>query len=262
MEHLISALQRAKSTSTPDAYTTMPPSDSEVGGPSTYTRTRVIKTDPALLHAKRIINPLMDSSIYAAYRLLRTNVLQRMREKNWTTLGITSPAGNSGKSLTAINLAISIAMEVNQTVLLVDLDLRNPSIHDYFGYQPAQGLSDYIQSQCNLNEILFNPSVERLVALPGRLPILNSSETLSAPRMVQLFTELKNRYQDRVIIFDLPPLLSSDDALAFSPYVDAFLMVIEDNKTQVNDIARARDMLKQSNVIGSVLNKSGMTQRQ
>lgn len=262
MEHLINALQRAKSKPVYNEYTTASPTGRQESGSNTYTHTRVIKTESALLHANRLINPLMDSNIYTAYRLLRTNVLQRMREKNWTTLGVTSPSIKSGKSLTAINLAISIALEVNQTVLLVDLDLRNPSVHQYFGYQPEQGLSDYIHSQCNLNEILINPSVERLVVLPGRESILNSSETLSAPRMVQLFSELKNRYQDRVIIFDLPPLLSSDDALVFSPYVDTFLMVIEDNKTQVNDLARAKDMLKQSNVLGTVLNKSSATQRQ
>lgn len=261
MDHLITALQRAKNSSTPQETRNAQMPELEPGGSKKYTRTRVYKTDPTYLHQQRIINTSTDSSLYNSYRLMRTNVLQRMREKKWSTLGITSPGTSSGKTLTSINLAISIAMEVNQTALLVDLDLRQPSIHKYFGYVPEKGLSDYIHSQLNLNEILFNPSLERLVVLPGREPILNSSETLSTPLMVQLFAELKTRYTDRIIIFDLPPLLSADDALVFSPYVDAFLLVIEDNKTQLSDIARSKEMLKQSNVLGTILNKSSLTQR-
>ncbi|MBI3560687.1 MAG: CpsD/CapB family tyrosine-protein kinase [Gammaproteobacteria bacterium] len=261
MEYIINALQRAKGTIRPRKPPVRPVLNKETSEPSSYTLTRVFKTVPAYLHEKRVINPLTHSSIYDAYRLLRTHVLQRLREKNWTTLGVTSPAINSGKTLTAINLAISMAMEVNQTALLVDLDLRQPSIHDYFGYLPELGLSDYIQSESSLSEILFNPSLERLVVLPGRVPILNSSETLSTPRMVNLFAELKNRYQNRIVIFDLPPLLSADDALVFSSYVDAFLLVVEDNKTQIDDIARAKEMLKHANVIGNVLNKSTITAR-
>lgn len=256
MDHLITALQRAKGTAN-QATATSPAGTAHTAGPFNYTTTRVVATDPAHLQRKRVINAATANQVFDSYRLLRTNILQRMREKNWTTLGVTSPTLNCGKTLTAINLAISIAMEVNQTVLLVDLDLRHPSIHRYFGIQPDVGLSDYIQSQANINDILFNPSIERMVVLPGKNPILNSSETLSSPRMVQLFTELKNRYRDRFIIFDLPPLLLSDDTLAFSPYTDAFLLVVEDNKTQINDIARAREMLKGANIVGSVLNKSG-----
>ena len=110
-----------------------------------------------------------------------------------------------------------------------------------------------------LSEILFNPSIERLVVLPGNVPLLNSSEMLSSPKMVQLMDELKTQYPSRLVIFDLPPLLSTDDALAVSPYVDAILVVVEEGATQMEDLARAQEMLQGVNVIGTVLNKGLMT---
>lgn len=257
MEHLITALQRARNATNPPSEAQANPAEIPPAAQVQYTRTRVIETNQAVLQRNRVINPSMDSRVFDAYRVLRTNILHRMRENNWTTLGVTSPTRNCGKTLTAVNLAISIAMDVNQTVLLVDLDLRHPSVHTHFGIVPETGLSDYVQARATINEILFNPSIERLVVLPGNKPVLNSSETISAPRMVQLFAELKNRYHDRVIIFDLPPLLVSDDALAFRPYTDAILLVVEDNKTKINDMASAREMLKNTNLVGTLLNKAG-----
>ena len=97
-----------------------------------------------------------------AYRMLRTRVLQTLRENNWTSVAVTGPASGCGKTLTAINLAISLAMEVTHTVLLVDLDLRKPSIHEYFGYQPETGLSDYLLNDTPINQIMFSPNIERL----------------------------------------------------------------------------------------------------
>ena len=104
--------------------------------------------------------------------------------------------------------------------------------------------------------MLFNPSIERLVVLPGRETMLNSSEALSAPTMVHLVEELKNRYPSRLVIFDLPPILSSDDALAFSPYIDAVLLVIEEGKTSSDELAQSLEILQPVNIIGTVLNKS------
>ena len=94
------------------------------------------------------------------------------------------------------------------------------------------------------------------IVLPGGAPLENSSEMLSSPRMTQLSGEMKRRYASRVVLFDLPPLLSSDDTLAFSPQLDAILMVSEDGKTKKKDLDRAADLLKDVPVIGPVMNKS------
>jgi len=220
-----------------------------------YNNTRIITVSPDFLRSKRIIAGLEPGAVTDAYRLLRTQVLQRMREQKWNTLAITSSGLHEGKDVTAINLAVSMAMEVNQTVLLVDLDLRQPSLHEYFDYLPEQGLSDHLKIGTSLDEILFNPSIERLVVLPGRDRIYNSSEMLSSPAMINLVEELKARYANRVILFVLPPLLGTDDALAFSPYVDAVLLVIDEGKTATTELASAMEMMQSVNVIGTVLNK-------
>ncbi len=224
----------------------------------TYTQTRTVHVAEDVLRARRIICGLDQDAFSDAYKILRTQVLQRLREKGWNSLAITSPGLNEGKTLTAINLAASLALEVNYTVLLVDADLRHPGIHRYFGIEAEYGLSDYLTGNKPLSELLVHPQeFPGFVILPGGKPLGNSAEMLNSPKMTRLVEELKARYPSRIVLFDLPPVLSAADALAFSPYVDAALLVVEDGKTQAEDAKRAVDMLQQStNVIGTVLNKS------
>jgi capsular exopolysaccharide synthesis family protein len=209
------------------------------------------------LQAKRVISGSERNAYTEAYKILRTQIQQRLRERGWNSLAITSAGINEGKTLTAINLAISLAMEVNHTVLLVDADLRHPSVHKYFGFETKLGLSDYLTTDVPLSELLVHPeNVPRFVILPGGTPLSNSSEMLNSPKLVRLVEELKTRYPSRIILFDLPPLLSAADTLAFSPYVDAALLVIEDGKTQAQDLKDATGLLQGTTLIGSVLNKS------
>lgn len=221
-----------------------------------YTQTRVIDVSPGLLKDKRVVAMQQHDMVKDAYRILRTQILQRMRENRWNTLAITSPRAGEGKTLTAVNLAISLASEGNQTVLLVDLDLRRPGIHALFSHQPEKGISDYLTDNIPLSEILFNPGIDRLVVVPAGEPIVDSSELLSKQRMTDLVIELKQRYPSRLVLFDLPPLLMTDDALAFLPNVDAALVVLEEGKTQKEDLLHAIELLKGTNVLGTVLNKA------
>jgi capsular exopolysaccharide synthesis family protein len=222
-----------------------------------YTHTRTIEVADDLLREKRIISGIEQNSFTDAYKILRTQVLQRLKENGWNSVAITSPGFNEGKTLTAINLAISLAMEVDYTVLLVDADLRNPSIQSYFGLGTEKGLSEYLTDNIPLDELLIHPAhIPRFVVLPGGKSLINSSEMLNSPKMVRLVEEVKTRYPSRIIIFDLPPLLSAADALVFSPYVDAALLVIEEGKTQTEDAKRAVGLLQGTNLIGTVLNKS------
>jgi protein-tyrosine kinase len=222
----------------------------------TYTRTRTLPVDPERLRARRIILGGASDPVADAYRVLRTRVLQRLRTNGWNALAVTSPTQDNGKTVTAINLAISLAREVNQTVLLADLDLRRPSVMRYFSDEDLPGVSDYLLDSRDLPEILINPGIERLVVLPGHSSFTNSSEMLSMPRMVRLVEELKTRYPDRIVLFDMPPLLSGDDVIAFSPYIDAIMLVVEDGKTAKDDLRRAWELLGKETIIGVVLNKA------
>jgi protein-tyrosine kinase len=221
-----------------------------------YSTTRTETLYPHVLKNNRIICGDHDRIGLTAYKMLRTQVLQRMTARGWNTLGITSPAPGDGKTLTAINLAISLAREYHHTVLLVDTDLRNPSIHKYLGLDISVGLSDYLRRDAPLSEILINPGIERLVLLPGHERIENSSEVLASPAMGALVQELKTRYPTRLVLFDLPPILSADDALSFRAHIDAFLLVLMEGKTDQNDLSHAMEIMQDATILGTVLNGS------
>ena len=226
-----------------------------------YTNTRTISMPVNVLREKRIITE-QQNGISDAYRVLRTQVLQRLNEKSWNTLAITSPGSGAGKSITAINLAMSLAREVDNTVLLIDANLRSPKLHNYFDFDSDSGLSDYLLHDKPLDEMLIHPQgVPRFVVLPAGKAIANSSEMLSSPKMQRLVEEVKNRYPSRVVIFDLPPLLESSDALAFIPNADATLLIIEEGATQDKELKQSFELLQGNEVLGTVLNKAYTTDK-
>jgi len=226
-----------------------------------YTKTRTIPMPVNELREKRIITE-QQNNISDAYRVLRTQVLQRLNEKSWNTFAVTSPGSGAGKSLTAINLAMSLAREIDNTVLLIDANLRSPKLDKYFDFHTEFGLSDYLLQDKPLGEMLVHPEgVSRFVILPAGRAITNSSEMLSSPKMQRLVEEVKHRYPSRIVIFDLPPLLESSDALAFIPNADTTLIVIEEGKTQANELKQAFELLQDNDVIGTVLNKAYSTDK-
>jgi protein-tyrosine kinase len=221
-----------------------------------YTQTRRINSPQNVLSENRLIAGNRSDPRATSFRMLRTQVLHAMRENDWTSLAITGPTSGIGKSLVATNLAISISREVNQTVLLVDVDLRRPSIHKYFGFEPDYGLLDYLKGEADLKDLFINPVFKRLVLLPGRGTSSESSELLSSPRMGNLVKDLKTKYQSRIIIFDLPPLLNIDDAMVFLPNVDATLLVVENGRNTQSEVQNSMRLLGGTNLIGTVLNKA------
>lgn len=223
--------------------------------PIVYSQTRTVPIAPAVLKEKRIVAALESSPFSDAYKILRTQVMQRMQENGWNLLGITSPGPGEGKSLTAANLAVSLAMEANRTVLLVDADLRGPSVHTTFGLGTGRGLVDFLLDQTPMAELLIHPGIQRLVLLPGGRPVAGSSELLTSPPMRALVKELKHRYASRIVLFDLPPLLNSADVLAFAPLIDTLLLVVEAGRTQVEMVERSLSLLNGVPIVGTVLNK-------
>ena len=263
MERIKEALDRAKKARggsgawSSDAKLEANPWSRRVHAPDgfNYTRTRSVTLSQDVLTRRRIVIHESGSSA-DAYRILGSQVLQRMQAQEWNTLAITSAGAGEGKTITAINLAISLAMGVDRTVLLVDADLRAPRLHSVLGLPQGPGLSDYLISDVPLEQILVHPSIGKLVVLPGGKALTNSSEMLASRKMASLVQELKTRYSTRYVIFDLPPLLNAADALAFSPMADAVLLVVEDSKTRREDVARAAQLLGRQNLLGLVLNKA------
>lgn len=228
-----------------------------------YNQTQVVET----VTTERLKNRIVVGSGGApggaetGYKILRTQVEQRMAANGWNALAVTSPAAGAGKTVTAINLSIALAQEIHRTVLLVDLDLRNPNVHKRFNCTINYGLVDYLLDDIPLSDILLNPGIDRLVILPaGVNSISNSSELIASPKMVDLVDELKSRYPSRLIVFDLPPVLSSDDALAFTPFVDAALVVVAEGLTTNEELKRTLEIMGNSNLLGTILNKSSEEQ--
>lgn len=259
MERIKQALEKARQeretqqgNATPGQATSVP-----VVEPHGQDLTQTVSLDEAVLREHRVVTSLPPGEFTDAYNLLRTRILQAFKEHNWNTLAITSPGASAGKTLTAINLAISIAREVDYTVLLVDANLRQPWMLEQLGIAHRKGLSDYLTGDEPVSELLFKiAGIDRLVIMPGGRPLSNSAEMLNSPKMIQLSEEMKSRYHSRIIIYDLPPVLTSSDTLAFAPYVDAALLVVEDGKTQKQELEQAVELLSVTNIIGTVLNKA------
>jgi len=155
----------------------------------------------------------------------------------------------------AINLAFAMAREYQQTVALVDGDLRNPAITKYLGINAQRGLVDYFVNSTPLQEIILWPGVEKLTIIPAGKPVVNSTEIIGSPSMKALVAEMKARYHDRYVFFDFPPLLTVADAIAFIPQVDCVLLVVEAGRTPVQDINRALNLIPSEKLLGLVLNK-------
>lgn len=229
--------------------------------PLIYSSTRSIALSSALMRDHRLITGYEDGPFVDAYKRLRAQVMQQFRQKGWNVLGVSSPTAHEGKTLTAVNLSLALAMDLAHTVLLVDADMHRPSVHRLFGMDQAQGLTEYLFDQAPLAQLLVHPGVGRLVFLPGGRSIKNSAEALASPRMASLAQELKHRYPSRFIVLDLPPILSRADVLGFSPHLDALLLVVEESRTSSDEVEQALAAIAGSvPILGGILNKSGRKQ--
>jgi protein-tyrosine kinase len=215
--------------------------------------------DADVLQRNRITSDQQSLSIRSAYKMLRTRLSQRMRANNWNTIAVSSARAGAGKTLTAINTAISLAHEPNQNVILVDLDLRRSGLCKYLGIEPRFDISDYLQNDVPIGNIVIKTDIERLLIIPNRTSQENSSELLISPAMLSLVWKLSHDSAGTIVIFDLPPMLDADDMLAFSPYVDALLFVVADCETKRADLQQVKNLVEDLNVLGVVLNKSSDT---
>jgi protein-tyrosine kinase len=223
----------------------------------TYSLTKTVPIQMETMIRNRLLIGGANPEVGQSYKVLRTHLLQKTQAANHNVLMITSPMPEEGKTLTAINLAISFAQELTQTVLLVDLDLRFPSIHRYFGFEAERGLADYLEGKAAIPELLVHPQgIDGLVILPAGRPTEWAAELIRSPRMLDLVPELKNFYPNRYILFDLPPMLSFADALSFAPLVDGIIMVVAARQTSREDLKRCQEMLQGRPIVGYVFNKA------
>jgi protein-tyrosine kinase len=220
-----------------------------------YSQSRFLQVDMKAALENRCVAMLPDTPETEPYKILRTRVLHRAQEKHGNTMMITSALPGEGKTLTSINLALTFARHFKQTALLVDCDLRNPSVHRYLGLPGEKGLVDYLLDGVNISDLIIWPGIEKITILSGGKPFPESGELLGSPRMKEVLVDMKDRYPDRYVIFDVPPVLSAADALAFAHLVDHVILVVQAGKTPLPDVKKALDLLPQEKVLGIVLNR-------
>ncbi len=211
--------------------------------------------DPKQMERSCVLPFIGDKGAINAYKLLRTRLLQRMRDNQWKSLMVSGAMPSDGKTTTAINVAIGASQDVSQSVLLVDMDLERPGVADSLGLQRTSGLSDYLSGEADLNDIVYKTDVESLFILPNFESFLLSGSLIS-PRMLALLDHIKQLDPNLLIVFDMPPILSSDSVLAFGPHVDSLLLVVSEGSTRRNLLERASQMIEDIPRVGTVMNRS------
>lgn len=212
--------------------------------------------DSAHLQSKRIISHLITDPRSRSFDMLRTQVLQAMDLKGWKTLAITSPTPACGKTLTALNLSISIARQPERSVLLVDLDFQKPQVAACLGLKCDEGVLSVLEGRTALSDAIIPARLDnlRFMVLPTASAI-GSSELISSRAMTEMLADLKTEYHSKTIILDLPPILSGDDVIAILPQVDCALLVTAVGTTTVAQIKECNKHLQSAEVVRIVLNK-------
>ncbi len=207
-------------------------------------------------------NLIMLSKPYSAaaeqFRLLKTNILFPAKGEPPRTIMITSPSPAEGKSFVAANLAISIAQSIDEFVLLMDCDLRHPTINSLFGFDGSQtkGLSDYLSSAMPLSDLLKKTPVNKLTILPGGSIPKNPAELLSSDQMKRLLNEVRLRYTDRYVLIDTPPPYITSETNAIARYVDGIIIVVRYGKTRIKEVQDIIDIYGREKILGVIQNFS------
>jgi capsular exopolysaccharide synthesis family protein len=205
---------------------------------------------------QRLVAALAPASLAAEqYRSLRTRIKHAEAGRSVRTILVTSPNKGDGKSLTAANLALTMAQEFNQRVLLLDGDLRRPSVHHLFGRGNGPGLSDVLMGAAELDSALVALPEHHLTLLPAGVPPAQPAELLGSATMRRIFDSLRTRF-DRVLI-DMPPVAPLADVHVLAPMTDGVLMIVRAGVTPRPAIERALTGLDKGKVLGLVLNDSG-----
>jgi len=201
-------------------------------------------------------NAAENAAAAAAYRMLRTRTLRRARTNGWGTLGVTSAMPDDGKSVTALNLGLSLAREGNSDVVLLDLDLRDPSMCKYLGVGPPGNLTDFFERHAALPDMFFSIGVPNLILAAATTATDRASELLASSEFDELLEYIQRRTRNPLILIDLPPVLVTDDVLVVAPKIDAVVVVAAEERTNRADLDRALGLLSEFPIAGIVLNRA------
>jgi protein-tyrosine kinase len=254
---------RTAATETAAAIPATASAELEDGAPADLRRSRQVELDLQLMARCGLLVPGNPrSQLEEEFRIIKRPLLENVRgqtasrPKRANIIMVTSALPGEGKTQTAINLAVSIAMELDHTVLLVEADVIRPSALERMGVSVSKGLLDLLTNpQTDLSEVLLKTNIPKLTLLPAGTSSSRSTELLASAAMDALLEELATTYPDRVIVFDTPPLLPSTESRVLATSMGQVLMVVESGKTPLNTVKQAFATVQECPVVMSMLNK-------
>ena len=230
-------------------------------------RSRVVEIDLGALAAAGYVTPEAPrSKIADEFRVLKRPIIKNAQDGSASSVAhancvmVTSALPGEGKSFVALNLALSIAVEVDSTVLLVDADVANPNLLKRMNLPAAKGLLDLLTNDKEaLADVLLRTNVEKLSLLPAGTPHRRATEMLASATMVDLVEQMSKRYPDRILVFDSPPLLATTEARVLASHMGQIVMVVEADHTDQGNVTQALETVENCPIVLMVLNKAIQT---
>jgi capsular exopolysaccharide synthesis family protein len=254
MSRIKDALQKARQQRPETAA--VPTGHAEATPVAGFPAARVIKySESAVVEHKILTHPFVDQDLNERFRLLRTKIVSETQQTDDRSFLITSTQNMEGKTFIAINLAITFAREVDHKVLLVDINVKNPSVLKYLGIDEQPGLLDCMHDNVPLSDMLICPGIDRLLLLPLGCGRLKSAELLRSRKTREVLQEMKRRNPDLYIILDGPALTDGVDAIVLSDFIDRTLFVVEHGILKQQKLAEAVSHLDKNKILGAVFNK-------
>lgn len=218
----------------------------------------------ARMHRMGMITPDAErSQIAEEFRIIKRPLIANAfsqgapRVKNGNLIMVTSSLPGEGKSFCAINLAVSMAMEMDRTVLLVDADVARPRVTEYLGLHADLGFLDVLRDKkLKLADVLIKTDIAKLTVLPAGRTYKRATELLASAAMTRLVEDIGNRYHDRIIIFDSPPLLATSEASVLATHMGQIVMVVEAERTSQEAVQEALGHIQSCEVVNMLLNKA------
>ncbi len=218
---------------------------------------RTVQLNAAHLESTRIVAYGAAGAHGRYYDMMRTEILQEMDDKGWQFLTVTSATAGCGKTVTACNLALSIARLAERSVVLVDMDMHKPRVAEYLGIKANEGLLSVLEGEASLASVMVQATIghSNLLVLPGEVCKSGTSEWMASQTMATLLQTIKREYRSRIVIFDMPPMLIGDDVISVLPQMEAVLLVAGIGNTSVSDIKECHKHLKTTPVVRVVVNR-------
>lgn len=242
-----------------DPLTSLREPQQEAGQEDAWDALRLIDIDPSIAANSRILGFERRDPASSAFDVVRTKLLQTLRENNWRSVAITSPTAGCGKTVVGLNLAFSLAHQKDCRTVLADFDLRRPQVANALGLREAPSMRAFLEGRAGI-ERTFLRFGANLAFAPNDAPVPMPAELLQSAETARAIDAVRQGLAPDVMIFDLPPMLASDDVMAFLPHVDCVMLVAAAGQTTIAEIELCeREFEGRANFFGVVLNRCHTT---